>query len=510
MSFSPLNENDETNRQLFRNHFNNRCDPNSIESLVEKTLDNLKFLHSKILPLKVGVAIQIPKIGERSKDEKSLYEMFCSGYLIQIRPTNFKTTPNQETLFLGAVFVFPSFELSKIVHKDEKRDSIDFDKCEIEYVTLKGPAVLPLFSQNMLKITETFYSFDLINSTDHKNDPRLIVPNKIGGIKTYLDLIVAKNVKIRDLLRPIGVTDIKSPIFIHQPWITLNQAYLLKVIHDLPNIRILPKSLKYIWPLKKMESKIDDKIFIDPLTKEQIESYKEDQIVKIFHAECPQDKLVYFEGIFTIGDCLLSNILQGCVPLSKIVSSVQQQTASSTTKPKLSLMKPRTVSTPSSKDKTDPIDQNPKKLDSLPPVSLFSTVLPVLTKKQQIQTSSPSLNETQKIKIDDYFNNRDSSKKTTSPNINPVFDENDEEPTISIQDLSSLSKLDTSVAKKTIERKQSSKKASSRTISPKKLSQSSSSIDSDSTNTKTDSKKKEKRRRSSTHVPFTSFRVDSF
>lgn len=245
----PLNQNFEENikafERLFRkgNHVVNGI-PDNAEILA---IDNLSFIHTKLLPIPVYVELKTDSDNKKySNVQLSLLNYFTRGWIVQIRPFTVKTIPNHGLMFLGVICMVPYFKLCNIVK--DTQETINWEKSEIKFLFCRGTQLLTVFQDNVCSILNMRHT-----------DPMMPKRKKC---RHYQDLNVFHNYSLRNFLS--GITNQgKSQTLIEMPWVDLDRETMQKQV--LTNRK--PEEvnqLKHIWPTKRICCPISDQIWEKP------------------------------------------------------------------------------------------------------------------------------------------------------------------------------------------------------------------------------------------------------
>lgn len=250
ISVPPLNESFEENlkafEKLFRKTSNDAPKMSVPENAEIMAIDNLVFLHTKVLPIPVYVELKIEFDKKAySKLQQQLLQYFIRGWVIQIRPFTLKTIPGHGQMFLGVICMVPYFKMSTI--KETEKGDFDIDKSEIKYIFCRGTQLLALFQENVCSIL----------GISHK-DP--LMPKR-RSCRHYTELNVFHNYTLKNLLN--GCCEGATKTLIDTPWISLDRNSILQQINNNRNNSEVQK-LTNIWPLTRISCPINDKIWEKP------------------------------------------------------------------------------------------------------------------------------------------------------------------------------------------------------------------------------------------------------
>ena len=283
----PLNENIQVNVDGLTELFKGQDVPSDA---VAETIKNLHFLHSQVLPLRVYIEIQTDFKNRAYKTkELVLFKKFSQCVWSEVRPFTLKTIPEHGPVYLGLLFLFPSFQKSTIVWNG---DQIDDSKSQIKYVLCKGAQIFNLLYENILSILKC-----------KAKDPNL--PRK-KNCKRYSELLLIKDVTIRHLLVPKGTSAsdfISATSLVESPWIQLDRSFIQKFIARNPSIRepLLDTKID-VWPLSRISHPITDNIFLNPSPSFSSTSPNDDDAddVSVYYVLTRTPSFLIKEGRFSI------------------------------------------------------------------------------------------------------------------------------------------------------------------------------------------------------------------
>lgn len=245
VSIPPLNENYEENLKAFEKLFRKEISIENVPQDAEiMAIDNLVFLHKKILPIPVYVELKTEK-RSWTRLQQTLLQYFIKGWVIQIRPMTLKTIPNHGQMFLGVICMVPYFKISTIA--TDASGCFDIDKSDIKYVFCRGTQLLALFQDNVCSIL----------NISHK-DP--LMPKR-RNCRHYTDLNVFHQYSLRMLLS--GLCGGISRTIIEMPWITIDRNAIELRVKENRNAAEMSR-LHHIWPTKRIVCPINDKIWEKP------------------------------------------------------------------------------------------------------------------------------------------------------------------------------------------------------------------------------------------------------